>query len=577
MIKLEEKSHEHGKPLSPASSGHLSNWHNINWAKVTKVVRGLQVRIAKATQDSDWRRVRNLQRKLTHSSCAKALAVRRVTENQGKRTAGVDRELWKTPESKWKAIGQLTDKGYKPKPLRRVYIPKPDGKKRPLGIPTMKDRAMQALHLLALQPVAETTGDTGSYGFRINRSTADAITQCHMTLNKAGSPKWIMDADIKGCFDHISHEWLLKHIPMNKRILNRWLKAGVVDMGELKKTEEGTPQGGIISPTLANMALDGLEKRLAEHFGEKASRRIRETKVYLIRYADDFVITGISQELLQQQVKPIVEAFLAERGLQLSATKTQIVHIDKGFEFLGWMVRRYRGHILIKPSRKNEKTFYRNIKATITKHAAVGQEILIWKLNSKIRGWTNYHRHQVASKAFGRMDTLIWKALWRWASRRHPNKGKKWVKNKYFHETSSRNWVFGTQVFGENGMEWLNLLYAGDVKIKRHQKVRANYNPFLPEWELYGEELSRKRLLDNQTHRRQWQFLYNHQKGRCALCGQLITVQTGWHDHHIIYRVNGGKDTLENRVLVHPVCHAKIHALKLEVVKPTAKEVNRKA
>lgn len=577
MIKQEESNLKGRKTSSPASSGHLSHWHRINWSKVTQVVRGLQVRIAKAAQEGDWRRVRNLQRKLTHSSCAKALAVRRVTENQGKRTAGVDRELWNTPEAKWNAIGRLTAKGYKPLPLRRVYIPKADGKKRPLGIPTMKDRAMQALYLLALQPVAETTGDTGSYGFRLNRSTADAITHCHMTLCKAGSPKWLLDADIKGCFDHISHEWLLKHIPMNKRVLRKWLKAGVVDMGELKATEEGTPQGGIISPTLANMALDGLEKRLAEHFGEKASRKIRQSKVYLIRYADDFVITGITQELLERQVKPVVEAFLAERGLWLSETKTHIVHIDKGFEFLGWMVRRYKGHILIKPSRKNVKAFYRNIKATITKYGSARQENLIRKLNPKIRGWTNYHSHQVASKAFGRMDALIWRALWRWASRRHPNKGKRWVKEKYFHTTATRNWVFGTQVSGNDGMEWLDLRYAGDVKIKRHQKVRADFSPFLPEWELYGEELTRKRMLEHQAHRRQWQILYLQQQGKCALCDQAITAATGWHDHHIIYRVNGGDDTLENRVLVHPVCHTQIHASGSDVVKPTAQEVKRKA
>ncbi|EDS7166427.1 group II intron reverse transcriptase/maturase [Salmonella enterica] len=565
------------KRSGPASSGERSEWHRINWSHVTAVVRGLQVRIAKATQEGDWRRVKNLQRKLTHSACAKALAVRRVTENQGKRTAGVDRETWNSPDAKWKAIGRLTPKGYKAMPLRRVYIPKADGKKRPLGIPTMKDRAMQALYLFALQPVAETTGDTGSYGFRINRSTADAITHCHMTLSKAGSPQWVMDADIKGCFDHISHDWLLEHVPMDKGILRKWLKAGVVDMGQLKATDEGTPQGGIISPTLANMALDGLEKRLAEHFGAKGSRAIRETKVYLIRYADDFVITGISKELLEQRVKPVVEAFLAERGLWLSETKTKVVHIEKGYEFLGWMVRRYKGHILIKPSRKNVKAFYKNVKTTITKYGSQTQDLLITKLNPKIRGWANYHCHQVAKKAFYRMDALIWRALWRWASRRHPMKGKRWVKERYFHSQATRNWVFGVQKTDDDGRRWINLLYAGDTKIKRHRKVKAAYNPYLPEWELYGEELYRERMLDKQAHRKEWRNLYSQQKGKCALCEQQITQETGWHDHHIVYRIQGGSNALSNRVLLHPVCHARLHALNLTVVKPAQSGVNRKA
>ncbi|HBN7245170.1 TPA: group II intron reverse transcriptase/maturase [Escherichia coli] len=565
------------KVASPASSGESSPWHLINWSHVTTVVRGLQVRIAKATQEGDWRRVKNLQRKLTHSTCAKALAVRRVTENQGSKTAGVDKEKWNSPQAKWSAIGRLTRKGYKAMPLRRVYIPKADGKKRPLGIPTMKDRAMQALFLMALQPVAETTGDTGSYGFRINRSTADAITHCHMTLSKAGSPRWVMDADIKGCFDHISHDWLLENIPMDKGILRRWLKAGVVDMGQLKATEEGTPQGGIISPTLANMALDGLEKQLAEHFGAKGSRAIRQTKVYLIRYADDFVISGISKELLEQRVKPLVEEFLAKRGLVLSETKTKVRHIEEGFEFLGWMVRRYNGHILIKPSRKNVKAFYRNVKDTITKYGSQTQEVLVRKLKPKIRGWTNYHCHQVASSAFYRMDALIWRAIWRWASRRHPMKGKRWVKNKYFHSEANRNWVFGVRIIDGDGMKWLNLRMAGDTKIKRHQKVKAAYNPYLPEWELYGEELYRKRMLDKWAHRKGWQTLYREQKGKCGLCGKLMTQETGWHDHHIVYRMNGGSNALSNRVLLHPVCHIRLHALDLNVVKPTQSRVNRKA
>nr|WP_081296702.1 reverse transcriptase domain-containing protein [Gilliamella apicola] len=320
---MKEQNHDSKKVargLAPAASDMAKQWHNIDWVKATRHVKGLQSRIAKATLENDWRKVKRLQRLLTRSTYAKQLAVRRVTENRGKRTAGVDKVTWSTAEAKWKAIATLTNKGYKPQPLRRVYIPKSDGKKRPLGIPTIKDRAMQALYLFALQPVSETTADKGSYGFRINRSTVDAITHIHRIFSHKGRKtnqpaQWVLDADIKGCFDHISHDWLIANIPMNKRILTKWLKSGVVDMGQVKMTEAGTPQGGIISPTLANMALDGLEKELANHFGEKASRKIRQHKTYMVRYADDFIISGISKELLEEKVIPVVEEFLKERGL----------------------------------------------------------------------------------------------------------------------------------------------------------------------------------------------------------------------------------------------------------------------
>src|SRR5258707_1467458 len=242
-----------------ASFHGVTDWHDIDWASVSHNVRRLQARIVKATKEGRWGKVKALQRLLTHSFSGKALAVRRVTENQGKNTPGVDKVTWNTPQKKLNAIYSLRQRDYRPQPLRRIYIPKKNGKKRPLGIPCMRCRAMQALYLLALDPVAETTADPNSYGFRPGRSTADAIEQCFIALGKQFSPQWILEGDIKGCFDAISHEWLLTHIPMEKAMLRKWLKAGYMEQRILYPTEPGTPQGGIISPVLANITLDGLE------------------------------------------------------------------------------------------------------------------------------------------------------------------------------------------------------------------------------------------------------------------------------------------------------------------------------
>src|SRR4051812_30568953 len=238
-----------------AAPGDEEGWHTINWESVHRIVRRLQARIVKAIQGGRWGKVKALQYLLTHSFSGKALAVRRVTENQGKGTPGVDQEIWETPAKRATALQALGQKGYRPQPLRRVYIPKSNGKMRALGIPTMTDRAMQALHLQALDPIAETTADPNSYGFRKERSTADAIEQCHIVLSNRGGARWILEGDIKSCFDRISHEWLLANIPMNKTILQKWLKAGFMEKQVLHATEEGTPQGGICSPVLANLTL----------------------------------------------------------------------------------------------------------------------------------------------------------------------------------------------------------------------------------------------------------------------------------------------------------------------------------
>ena len=325
-----------------------------------------------------------------------------------------------------------------------MSIPKPNGKKRPLGIPTMKDRGMQALYLQALDPIAETTADPHSYGLRKERCCADAMEQCATVLSRSDRPQWILEGDIKSCFDKISHEWLLTPIPMDKAIRSIWLQAGYMDKSVLSETEDGTPQGGIISPVLANITLDGLEKILRKKYPPTGIRALKgkNKQGNLVRYADDFIITGLSKEVLEMAVKPLIVEFLQERGLELSEEKTKITHIEDGFDFLGQHVRKYNGQCLTRPSQTNVKTFLANIRKVIRGNKQATAYGLIAILNPKIRGWANFHRHAAAKETFIPVDTAIFKALWRWARRRHPKKNKRWVADRYFMRKVDRNWHF---------------------------------------------------------------------------------------------------------------------------------------
>lgn len=549
------------KPLTGASSQTGVEWHDIDWRKVHQNVRRLQARIVKATQEKRWGKVKTLQRLLTRSFSGKALAVKRVTENQGKRTPGIDGEVWSTPTSKWQGLKALQQRGYHAQPLRRIYIPKPNGNgKRPLSIPTMHDRAMQALYKLALDPVAETIGNPNSYGFRKERSTADAIQQCFNILGQRYSAQWVLEADIRSCFDKISHEWLEKHIPIEKPILKQWLKAGFIDKRQRFSTLEGVPQGGIISPVIANLTLDGLETELQTRF-PKNTRQGQAAKVNLVRFADDFIITGCNRQLLQDEVKPLVETFLRERGLELSVNKTHITHVEAGFDFLGKNIRKYGNKLLIKPSTKNVKTFLTKVRTIIKTNKAISAGQLILVLNPIIKGWANYHRHMVSSQTFSRVDTHIFKALWWWAKRRHPSKTKAWVHQRYFGASHRRRWAFSDLVQTSEGQTqrvWLQS--AANIPIKRHIKVRMDANPYDPQWETYFEKRIDTKMLSELKGKDVLRRLWLRQQGICPICHQKITKQTGWHSHHVVWRSLGGHDGITNRVLLHPNCHRQLHA-----------------
>jgi RNA-directed DNA polymerase len=560
-----------------AVSGDADEWYAVNWQAINRNVRRLQVRIVQATKARRWGKVRALQHLLTCSYSGKVIAVRRVTENAGKKTPGVDKEIWDTPEKKVQAIHALKRRGYQPQPLRRVYIPKSDGKTmRPLGIPTMKDRAMQALHLLALDPVVETNADRNSYGFRQQRCCADAMVQCFTAL-KSAKTQWVLEGDIKSCFDKISHDWLLAHVPMDRAILQKWLKSGYMEKHVLHETTDGTPQGGIISPALANCALDGLERLLQERYPTGKPVKSSGEKfpcVNFIRYADDFVITGKSKQLLEGEVRPLVEHFLKERGLELSPTKTVITHVEKGFDFLGQNVRRYpNGKLLIKPSKKSVKTLLDRIRQTIKAARGMSAVDLISKLNPVIRGWANYHRHEVSKRTFGRVDHNIFSSLWRWARRRHPKKNLRWLKQKYFERRGNRDWCFFGETCDDDGRPikiWLYHAYS--TPIKRHVKVKGEANPYDPAYETYFEKREEDHMLEMFRRIATLRYLWYEQRGLCTVCNTKITRITGWRLHHRVPLVMGGSKSAENRVLLHPECHDRVHRQHRSVSKPRLPE-----
>tara|TARA_R110002073_G_scaffold37579_1_gene108298 strand:- start:172 stop:1755 length:1584 start_codon:yes stop_codon:yes gene_type:complete len=464
-------------------------WEKFDFEQAQRNGSRLQARIVKAFRNGQSNKVKALQGLLTRSLSARMLAVKRATSSKGARTPGVDGQCWNSSASKMAGALSLWKRGYKALPLRRVNIAKPGSTKtRALGIPTMRDRSMQALHLMALDPISETNADPNSYGFRKARSTHDAIEQAFRVLSRKKSATWVLDADIAGCFDNISHQWMLEHIPMDKAILRQWLESGYVETkGNLFPTTAGTPQGGIASPCLCNMVLDGLEK--AVQTAVKSGRQIN-----FIRYADDFIVTARHRSDLEDSILPAIRHYLTERGLTLSEEKTNIRHIRQGFDFLGQHLRKYNhGKLVITPSKKNVKTFLSKARETIKSCRGENLGTVIGRLNPKIRGWANYHRNGTPIKRYADVDHQLAKAIWRFLKRSHPNKSVKWITAKYWRRDpeqhgrltwshqSTQDKSHKTAVKGKTR----RLKLAATTKQVWHLKVRGKANPYDPKDRTY--------------------------------------------------------------------------------------------
>jgi len=468
--------------IAGAPSNTTFCWQKINWPAVREHVYRLQVRIAKAVRENLWNKAKALQHLLSRSFAAKLLAIKLVISNKGSRTSGIDKIKWNTPRQYWKAALALTSHNYRAKPLRRIMIPKKNGQLRPLGIPTLHDRAMQALYALGLKPIAETIADPNSYGFREKRSLHDATKQGFIALSQKCAAPWILEADIKACFDRISHEWLLDNVSLPKRILRQWLKSGYISELALHKTEAGTPQGGIISPILCNLALDGLEALVIK------GRNKKQRKLNFIRYADDFIVTGACPDYLRNEIKPDIERFLAERGLMLSEEKTRISHINDGFNFLGFTFRKFKQKLIIKPERSKAPALFEKVKTLLNSLSGTPFHVLLAKLNRVLRGWAYAHRHVVAKEIMSKIDCFIFKRVRHWLRKAYPAKTWAWLCKRYRKRFNGRLNFGDSYLSSKRMLKSVHLFRLADLPIRYHTKIRAIATPYDPAFEKYFED-----------------------------------------------------------------------------------------
>lgn len=540
----------------------LSDWNQINWKKTRKIVNNLRKRIFRARKLGQWKQLRRLQKLLFKSYANLLLALRQITQlNTGKNTAGVDKEVINTPEKRVELVNNW--KEITASPTRRVYIPKPNGKKRPLGIPTIRDRVMQVIVKTTLEPEWESQFEPNSYGFRIGRSCQDAIAQCFNNLvdNPRGARHtWVLDADISGFFDNIAHESILTQIGTHpaRKLIKEWLKAGYIYEGIKNPTDKGTPQGGSISPLLANIGLHGLENLITSIKlpKDKWGNRL---KLGFVRYADDFIVTFRDKENLENALIQIKQ-WLSKRGLEINEEKTRIVHIKDGFNFLGFNLRQYKGKLLIKPQKEKVLKFCREIGRIISSCATWTQQNLIHKLKPILLGFANYYRGVVSKKTFSYINHRVVMYLYRWAKRRHPNKGKKWVKNRYFHHIEGNDWTFATWGTDSRGRrKFSSLCNISKIPIIRHIKVTGNYSPDNPELKIYWEKRIGKQGKNYWAKGSKYEQIAKTQNYRCPICGDFLFNGERIETHHIIPVAKGGLNDQENLMHLHEMCHKQVH------------------